>query len=92
MHNVLVSDTMIEFLAEKMGVDFTMPRNNGYMHADNEKGLFVEAVVDISGAVIFNTDATHYTVDDETLVETLDALARSWREQQAEFDKQGEGE
>lgn len=92
MHNVIVSDVMIEFLAEKMGVDFSMPRHSGYMHADNEKGLFMEAVADISGAVIFNADATHYTVDDEVLVETVDALARSWREQQAEFDKQGEGQ
>lgn len=82
MHNIIVSDVMIEILAEKLGVDFNLARHDGYMHADNEKGLFIEAMVDRAGMDSFNGDATHYIVDDETFVAAISELARTWIEQQ----------
>lgn len=79
MHNIIVSDVMIENLAEKLGVDFKVPRvGRSYMHEDNEKTLFVEAAISLTGAVTFNGDATHYVVDDETFVTTIFGLCQSW--------------
>lgn len=91
MHNIIISDVMIENMAEKLGVDFKVPHvGRNYMHENNEKGLFVEAVINLTGAVIFNGDVTHYVVDDETFVTAIFGLAGSWVAIQN--TKQGEGQ
>lgn len=86
MGNVIISGTVIEDLAEALGVDFDQAHNGGYMGPNNERGLFVECVADNAGCTtnFLDDNADLYIVDEERFVEAFVGTLKSYLAVEAE--------
>lgn len=88
MGNIIVSGTVIEDLAEALGVDFNKQHNSGYMGPDNERGMFVDCVADNAGCITnyLDDNAELFIVDEGKFVEAFVGTLRTYWEFEREVE------